>query len=143
MLNIWIHYVETLGEFVKQERIKRDMKLTEFARFTDIPHQTISKWEKGDVGEGYGYPDFKTLIKLSRATSTSLTTIVLLLIPSEERGGLRPEVQIIAEQLEQLPNEALQFVRLTVASLVHHNLNNRPDQIQLVSRKQSKTSSES
>lgn len=139
MINIWIQHVETLGDFVKQERIKRDMKLTEFARFVNIPHQTISKWEKGEVGEGFGYPDFATLIKLSRATGASLTSIVLLLIPREERGGLSAEVRIIAEQIEQLPREARQFVQLTVSALVHHNVHNRSDNNQLLSGQQNKT----
>lgn len=115
--------METLGEFVLDQRQARNMNVTEFGRYTGIKHQTLSKWERGEIGGDDGYPDVKTLIKLSRATGTSLATIVLLLVPKEERGSVSADAWFVGEQIEQLPREAREFIKITVAALVRQNIN--------------------
>ena len=122
MLKIWLMNVNTLGEFITSEMAQRGMNVTEFARFVGVSHQIITKMIESDQSEASGYPEFKTLRKLARATGTSLSTLVILLVPEDERPNISPEGLILAERADMLTNEQREVLMTFIGALIVQNL---------------------
>jgi transcriptional regulator with XRE-family HTH domain len=109
--------VQTLGEFIQREIQKREMSLSEFARFVGVSHQTISKYM--DYRGGTGYPEFGFLVKLSLATGTDLGALASLVEPSASH--ITPSARLLAERIEKLSEEKRELIDALILGLAIKN----------------------
>ncbi len=91
-----------LQEFVSNEMKRRGMSMREFADFVGVSHVTISRVLDPSRAEYQG--DIEFLVKLSKATKVSITSIVALAYPALATETKDISAQVLAEQIQQLPD---------------------------------------
>lgn len=98
-------------KYLQDEIERRGMSARQFAEFVDVAPSTVTRCidEKNPVIPGLDF-----LVKLSKATGTSITSLVGIAYP-DLTLTTRPSAtaQIMAQQIEQLP-EATQEVILAI-----------------------------
>ena len=86
-----------LGEFIQKELENRHMTVTEYGDKSGIAHTILFRLLKGSAT-----PTLGTLTKLARYSHTDIGVLARLVVP-EAAYDTMPDVQIIAEQINQLP----------------------------------------
>lgn len=89
-----------LGEFIAAQLHDRDMSARQFADLVKVNHSTITKamYKEPPI------PSMEFLLKLSKATNTSLITIISLAFPNENLD-VDLDARTLAERIMQLPPE--------------------------------------
>lgn len=99
-------------DFLKSEIGRRQMSATEFARFVGVNTTTITRAIDEHSPKSPGL-DF--LLKLSKATHTSIATLIELAFPDvAEETASTPSSRILAQRIEQLP----EGVRETIEAII-------------------------
>lgn len=94
-----------LKDFIESEMLQRGMSQREFAQMVGVSNQTISMaLDSVNAPE----PSLKFLVRLARATSTDLCSLVALVHPNEVRIDAR--ARIIAERIAQLPPDKQELI---------------------------------
>lgn len=95
--------MNTLREFIANEVKRREMSARQFADLVGVNHKTINKFL--DTKSDPGNPSMEFLLKLSRATNTSIITLIELAYPEvrESLSGPTPSAEVLAERIDQLP----------------------------------------
>jgi len=109
----------TLREFIESEIKKRDMSLSEFARFIGISPSAVIKY----LNEESRGISIEFMVKLARGTNTNLKTIVAMEYP-EETEELDPSVILMAERITRLPQDKRQMVE---SLLLGMSINDKTD----------------
>jgi transcriptional regulator with XRE-family HTH domain len=120
--------VKTLGEFINEEMLRRDMGAREFARYVGVSNTIINKFLNHGTSDTYagkpvGDPSVEFLVKLSKATGTDLATIVALVRP-ESKADIDVEARLLAQRIAQLPAAQREIIEaallgMTIKSAKH------------------------
>jgi transcriptional regulator with XRE-family HTH domain len=89
--------IMNLKQFIEGEMKRRKLSLREFATLVDVSPSTISRTLSDDAPD----PSLDFLVKLSKATSTSLTTIVSMLLPDESQLTDQ-DAKVLADRIARL-----------------------------------------
>lgn len=80
----------TLGQWIREDMVKRNMGVREYAELWDVTHPVVTKY----LEDKYKKPQLNTLVKLSRATHTDIGFLVRLALPDVAYDDVPDDVTI-------------------------------------------------
>lgn len=93
-----------LGTFITRYCEENKILINDLAINMGVPHTTVSRWVSGKNTPSLHYAN-----RLAMATNTNLCYIVELIYPQPPRR-LDPSILRLAEQLGDLPKEAIELM---------------------------------
>lgn len=100
--------IATLGDFIRHELRQRKMSARQFAEHVGVSNTTINR--AVDYNKEPPTPSLDFLVKLSKATGTSIYDLVELVIPDMARTDVDLEARILARRIRQLPKEKQEII---------------------------------
>lgn len=104
--------IASLGAFIKEEMVRREMSLREFAAFVNVTHPTISR-----IVDKNASPTLEFLVKLSRSTHTDIRFLVSLAVPDAVYGQ-DVDAIVLTQRINRLSNKQKQLLDLVISGLV-------------------------
>lgn len=99
----------TFRDFLLDEMKRRDMSASKLARFFGVDPSTVTRAIDARDPKS---PGFEFLLKVSRATHKNLYALLEIAYPDEINAtGLSPSAQILAQQIEELPESDVNAIR--------------------------------